>query len=612
MAGSNKVGQTLMWGLMGLLIVGLSGFGVTNFGGSVRSIGSVEGKDISTDEYFRALRSDMNAMGQQTGRALTFSEAQAFGLDAMVRQRLVTGAALDAEVSALGLSVGDERLAQEILGMPNFQTSSGFDRAQYSALLRDNGWTEAQFEAQMRGDLTRGLVQAAVATGFAGSSAVAETFIDYTEERRGFSLLRLTEADLEAPIPALDEAALKAYYDANPAQFTRPEARRITYAALLVDELAKTVAVDEAELRKLYDQRLSEFVQPERRLVERLVYPDEATATEARNRHDAGLATFAQLAAERGLNLTDVDMGDVTREALDAAGDAVFALTEPGVVGPLPSPFGPALYSMNGILEAEEVSFEDARADLTSEFAVDAARRQIQPKLEEVNDILAGGATLEELAKDAGMTLATIELEQGLDEGIAAYPKFRAEAARIGESDFAEVIVLDDGSLASLRLDAVLPPALRPFDEVKDAVAEAAQAAAVQAALEARLDEIEKEVANGAALGNFGIVSNYAAMPRGGRVDAAPATLMAQVFELELGALHRVSGPNFNGIVKLDEILAADQEAPEAQQMKAALIEQLGQEMGRDAFELFAAAIEAKSAITLNQTAIEAVHSQMR
>ena len=31
----------LVWGLMSLLILGLGGFGVTNFGGSVRAIGAV-------------------------------------------------------------------------------------------------------------------------------------------------------------------------------------------------------------------------------------------------------------------------------------------------------------------------------------------------------------------------------------------------------------------------------------------------------------------------------------------------------------------------------------------------------------------------------------------
>ncbi len=60
--------------------------------------------------------------------------------------------------------------------------------------------------------------------------------------------------------------------------------------------------------------------------------------------------TFEQVVAERGLALADIDLGEQARDDLGAAGDAIFALDEPGVVGPLPSDLGPALYRMNAIL----------------------------------------------------------------------------------------------------------------------------------------------------------------------------------------------------------------------------------------------------------------------
>lgn len=613
MAAGGKTGQILVWILMAMLILGLGGFGITNFGGSVRTIGSVDGQDISTDDYFRALRSDLNALSAQVRRPLSFTEASALGLDGSVRQRLVTTAVLDAEATRLGISVGDARLAQEIRAIPAFNGMSGsFDRAAYTATLQDNGWKEAQFEAQMRRDLSRGLLQTAVATGFAGSDAAAAAFYDYADERRSFSLLRLTEADLETPVAEPDAAALKAYYDANPDRFTRPETRRITYAALLADDVAKTVPVDEAELRKLYDQRIDEFVQPERRLVERLVFPDEAAAEAARNRLDAGQTGFEALVAERGLELTDVDMGDVTRADLGEAGEAVFGMAEPGVVGPLPSPLGPALFRMNGILAADEVTFDEAREALTSEFALDAARRQIRTRINEIDDLLASGAALEELAKEAGLTLATIGMEPGSTEGIAAYPRFRDEAAKITDRDFPQAIELDDGSIVAMRLDEILPPALRPYDEVAAAVAEAARADAVKQALEARLAEVQAQVQAGTAMGAFGIVEVAQAMPRGGRIDAAPADLMTRVFAMAEGEAAPVTGGDFTGLIRLDQILPADHSTPEAEQLKAMLRARQAQEMGQDAFTLFANALEARAKITLNESAIAAVHSQMR
>ena len=613
MAAGGKTGQVLVWILMAMLILGLGGFGITNFGGSVRSIGSVDGQDISTDEYFRALRSDLNALSAQVNRPLGFTEASALGLDASVRQRLVTSAVLDAETDRLNISVGDARLAEEIRGIPAFHNMSGaFDRTAYTATLQDNGWKEAQFEAQMRRDLSRGLLQTAVATGFAGSDAAAAAFYDYVEERRSFSLLRLTEADLESPVAEPDAAALRAYYDANPDQFTRPETRRITYAALLADDIAKTIQIDEAELRKLYDQRITEFVQPERRLVERLVFNDEAAATAARNRVDAGQVTFEALVQERGLALTDVDMGDVSKADLGEAGEPIFAMAEPGVVGPLPSPLGPSLFRMNGIIAADEVSFDEAREALTSEFALDAARRQIRTRVTEIEDLLAGGATLEDLAKDAGLTLATIDMGPDMAEGIAAYPRFREQADKVTQADFPEVFEMDDGGIAALRLDEILPPALRPYDEVADQVATAARADAIRQALAARLDEVQVQVEAGTAMGAFGIVEVAQDMPRGGRVDAAPADLLERVFQLAEGAAAPVVEGDFVGLIRLDRILPADHSTPEAEQLKQMLRARQGQEMGQDAFALFSSALEQRSRITLDEGAIAAVHSQMR
>ena len=47
-----------------------------------------------------------------------------------------------------------------------------------------------------------------------------------------------------------------------------------------------------------------------------------------------GEVGFDDLVKERGLKLDDIDMGDVTEDQLGAAGKAVFALAQPGLVGP--------------------------------------------------------------------------------------------------------------------------------------------------------------------------------------------------------------------------------------------------------------------------------------
>jgi peptidyl-prolyl cis-trans isomerase D len=176
----------------------------------------------------------------------------------------------------------------------------------------------------------------------------------------------------------------------------------------LPDAIAADQPVDEAALKALYDERIDEFVVPERRLVERLVFPDQAAADAAKARLDAG-RPVRDLVIERGLTLDAIDLGDVSQADLGAAGEAVFAATEGSTVA-ADSDLGPALYRVNGILAGEETTFDQARDLLASEMQTDAARRA--DRRQGRRDRRPSGrrdATLKDLAKEAGMTFATVD-----------------------------------------------------------------------------------------------------------------------------------------------------------------------------------------------------------
>ncbi|TAG21364.1 MAG: peptidylprolyl isomerase, partial [Rhodobacterales bacterium] len=423
----SKAKEAAVWVMMGLLILGLGGFGVTSFSGGVMQVAKVGDAEITTDDYARAFQGQVNAFSQQIGQPISSQEALAFGLDRQVLQGLVVRAALDNEAQRIGISVGDAAVAAELTAIDAFKGVSGtFDREAYRFTLDRNNQTEAEFESGLRRDVTRELLQGVVVGGFAAPAPLTDTLYAWAAERRGFSMLRLAEADLTTPVPTPTEAELTTYHTDNIAQFTKPEAKRITYAALLPEAIAPDQPVDDTVLKQLYEDRLAEFVVPERRLVERLVYPDQAAADAARARLDAGEA-FETLVAERGLTLDAIDMGDMTREDLGDTGEAIFALAEGGVAGPLPTDLGPALFRVAAVLAAEETTFEEIRDTLAIEIQTDAARRLIADKVELVDDLLAGGATLENLVTDAGLTLATVDYVPGLqgDTVIEGYPAFR-------------------------------------------------------------------------------------------------------------------------------------------------------------------------------------------
>ncbi|PKP74679.1 MAG: peptidylprolyl isomerase [Alphaproteobacteria bacterium HGW-Alphaproteobacteria-6] len=610
-----KRANTVVWILMALLILGLGGFGATNFGGSLRTIGSVGDQEIGLNDYARALNAEIDRVSRQIGQPVSLAMAQALGIDRVVQAQLLAGAALDHEAGRLGISVGDDEVRRRILALSAFQGIDGsFDRDTYRLALRQQGLSEGAFEAQLRAEAARAILQGAVQGGMAAPEALVARLADWVTETRSVTIAELTAADLPEPVGSPDEAALMAHYAAHPADFTRPESRRISYVWLSPDDLLGSVPLDEEALKAAYQARIDEFVTPERRLVERLTYPTRAEAEAAKARVDAGTADFADLAAERGLTLADVDLGEVSRDDLGAAADAVFALSAPGVAGPVETDLGPALFAMNGILEAQEISLDEAREALSGEVAMDRARRMVAERAEAIEDQLAGGATLEEVAEAEGMTFGSIAFSAGTEEGIAAYPAFRDTARSVTAEDFPTLAALDDGGVFALRLDAVEPAMVEPFEAVRDRVAAAWTTAETASRLAALGAEIAAQLANGATLASTGLVTTrHDRIGRDAFLDGVPAAVITEAFAIDApGTARVVSAEGRVHVVALDAVHPAAAGDEDHDRATAAFAAQIAQSIAGDLFESFTRGIEAEAGISLNPVALDAVHVQMQ
>lgn len=604
-----------VWIILGLLFVALAGFGIGSFTGGASRVGSVGEEEITAEDYARALQNELRAQIAQTQRPLTLRDLMNQGTDQAILRALVARAALADEAREMGLSVGDATVARQITQIPGLTGPDGrFDRDAYEFELRQNGLTVAEFEEDIRADTARDLLQLAIVGGVVPNPVIADTLTAYQSETRDIALLTLTEADLPEALPEPAPEDLSAYYEDNGQRFTRPEAKRITYAwvrpAMLMDE----VEIDEEALRALYEDRRELYVQPERRLLERLVYLDLAAAQAAADAIAAGETDFDTLVADRGLSLEDVDLGEVAAEDLaPEAAAVIFADDESEIIGPVESALGPAIFRVNAVLEASEVPFEDAREELSAELAADAARRLVADLRDEVDDLLAAGATLEELTSDTVLRLATLDYTAASEDPIAGYDAFRDAADAVQDGDFPEVLDLSDGGIFALRLDAVVPPTLPPLAEIEAEVAEAWAATELRAALATRAETVMAELATGAALEDFGTVTLEAQVRRQDRVPGAPPTLVAQVFQLqEPGATAMVPGAEQAVIARLEAINPGARDAEDTGALLGFLEQAVAQSLAQDLFEAYGLALEAEKGIRLDQAVINAVHAQFQ
>ena len=611
-AGIKKLSKTFVWILMGMLIVGLAGFGAVNFTSSASSVAMVGDEEVSIGDYVRELQREQRALQAQTGQAMSMAQLTAFGLDRVVLGRLISIAALDHEVQDLGLSIGDENLIAELSAIDAFQSVSGeFDREAYSFALSNAGLTEKQFEEDLRHEAARTIVQNAILSGTQMPQTLTDALTTFIGARRSFSYVQLDASDIALTAESPADAELQAFYEANQDQFMLPEAKVITYAALRPAMLMDEVEVDEAALRQLFEDRSSQYQVPERRLVERLVFADEDAAASAKAQLETGGATFESLVDARGLTLQDIDLGDVTMGDLGAAGSDVFAAQVGDVAGPLPSDLGPALYRVNGRLEAQITTFEQAEPELRDELASGRARRLVEAQAEDIDDLLAGGATLEELATESGLELARINWTKEASDGIAAYEGFRAAAAAVTAEDFPEAGFLDDGSLFALRLDETLPERPEPFAEAREKVLAAWQGDRLNTALREQGEGLlaQAEAAGGFAEGAE--IKTETGLTRTAYIDTVPADLVTQVFGMKDGEFRLVQDTGSAAVVRLDATLPPA-ESDDMTLLSQALQAQMDQTLAQALFQAYVQDVQTRAEPRIDQQALNAAQANFQ
>ncbi len=612
MAGQN-LSKTFVWIILAMLIVGLAGFGAINLGGTIRTIGTVGTQVITVDDYFRELQRDMRTFEQQAGQPLTMAQAQALGLDQRVLSRLVSIASLDNEVEEIGISIGDEKLQEEILEIPAFQGINGqFDREAYRFTLNQANMNEIEFETSMRKESARTLVQGAILAGVKMPPVMVDTLVDFIGARRSFVWAQLDGSQLTTPIAEPTDEDLKTYYDDNSDQFMLPETKRLSYVLLSPEMVLDQVDVDNDAMRARYEELADKYNVPERRLVERLVFGNDSDATSAMAQLEVGGTTFETLVQNRGLSLGDIDMGDVTADDLGDASEAVFAGDVGDVVGPLPTALGPALFRINGVLAARVTSFEDASPELRDELAGDRARRLIELQAQDIDDLLAAGATFDELVQETDMQSGQIDWTSVSSEGIAAYDAFREAAAAVKDSDFPAIVFLEDGGVFALQLDDVLPTRPEPFADARDRVVAGWTLKTTEEALQEQANSVILNLATNGSFAEAGLEPrSEVGLTRTAYIDGTPADFMTQVFTMDPGEMRVIVNAGSVLIVRLNRELPAEESA-ELEAIRSGFGSELDQALSQELFNAFVQAAQQRAKPVIDQQSLNAVKASLQ
>ena len=598
-------------GFVVMILAGFGGFGAANLTGSTQSLGRVGNVVIDARDYNRSLQREKSALEASLGETVSFARAEEMGLPDRVLRQLVGFAAFDNEMAEIGIGISDVSLRSRIVSIDSFSGPAGdFDQDTYKRVLEANQLSDAEFERSVRSEMARGLLLEAILSGTSAPAGYTDSMVSYLGEVRQVSWTSLGRGNLTSAVPIPRQADITEYYERNIAEFTLPEAKRITYAWLTPQMIAQGIDIGEAEIRKAYEIRLDEFSMPERRTAHRLVFSGDAAAADAARRIRNGEATFEGLVAERDLELSEIRLREATRTQLGDAADAVFSAAEGEVVGPIPGDVGPALFLVGKLLAAQTTEFEEVRDGIREDLALEISKAEANALFDQTDDMLAGGATLEELANETEMQIAQIDWRGGETDGLAADEAFIAKAAAVTASDYPEIFQLTEGGFAALRLDETVAPAPQPLAEIRADVAIRWDESKVMEMLGAQVSEQIRRIEAGAGFAEAGLpAARSERLTRQAVLPALPAGFVQAAFEMKPGDVRSFEDGKRLYLARLESIGDLPESNEQIVNLRAVLNAQVAAAIGQDMQQALAADIEARTRVTIDQATRNSVHA---
>ena len=579
------VGKAIVTVLFGILIVSFAIWGIQDiFSNGVRSdtVAEVGSTEISGASFLSEFQRELRAYQNQLGPQFTAQTAMAAGLDTKVLERMINRTAFDETAYNMGLRVSDKQVANYIRQQPAFtdEAGGGFNRLQYQAVLQQVGLTEQQYEAQTRYDIARGYLIDALLGGRNAPKTLVDALYKYRNQKRVADLAYLPN-DTITDVPTPDDAAVEAYYKDHISRFTAPEYRQLSFIALGPATLMSEVNVTDKEMHDLYDSRRNEYMPGEKRTLDAMNFLDQAAAEKASNAVKNG-EDFAKAAQEFGAtNASDLSLGQLTQIDLeqklgkDVALEA-FSVPINTATKPLQNVFGNwSVLRSTATTAGLGKTFDQVKDDLHKELATQKASDALYGMLSKIEDDLAGGASLQEVAEKFALTVkkvadvdSTGDAPDGTHvEGLPQTRKFLDYAFNARPGDDLELTDGGDNEYFIVKVDGITPSTPKPLDTVKTQVVASWQDEKRRDMAQERAKKLvdwadkETNLATVATTAGGKVVTSKPLL-RDGSVsqDNVTPALLAQIFNTEQGSAGWGAAPDGKGYVlfKVKEISTPD------------------------------------------------------
>ena len=615
------------WAARAFFIVLIGSFGLWGVSGVIQDISTdnavaqVGGKRIEPQEFQEQFRRGIAQVSRMLGGRTEPTPAIRRAVAGQTLERLVVQAAIDEQVSLLGIAVPQDDVKRAVFDIPAFHGPGGsFSKTTFDSVMRSNNLTEARFLDQVRANLAQGQLMESVSAGAASPDVLTQTVFAFQRETRVAEYVELPFAAAAEP-PAPTDADLQRHYDNNQATFSAAEYRRIKAVVLSADTIARATDVGDDEVQAYYDQHRTDYVTAEKRSVQVIVAADQPRAAALATAWIAGASwDDMQKQAEPGASTVVLDDSTQPEFPSPELGAAVFAAAPDAVTGPVGSPLGWQVFRVTKVTPGASTTLADASAAIRTRIAGERAADAVYERANRLEDALSASPTLDEIPADLGAAAiaGTLDVRGNTQSGepapipgtptqrqaiiTAAFALQKGEPPRMTEGP--------ENSYFAVVVEDTTPAAPKPYAEVADQVREDWLRDARRKTQEAAAASLFAAAKAGGSLDDAAVVAGLRLQrtPPLSRSTPTPGVareLADAAFKLKLHEPTMIEVPDAFLVAAPAEISAPNAAADPlgAGQTRRAMVEAVGQDLQN----LYATALRSRLRPTVNQRVIDSI-----
>ena len=571
-----RAGGIVVKVLFGLLILSFGFWGLytrspffQDKGSPDAIVASVGDREIRADQLQTALRPVIERVRAQFGGAVDPAQIKQLGIPAAVLDQLVDHDLLDQEADHLRLDLSDDVVRSAITSNPAFVGPDGrFSPDQFRQILAANRMSEQGLADRLRAELPRGDLLQALTAGVRLPASVIDAIYSYRSETRLADVVAIPLAAATG-VGAPSDDDLQKFYEAHPDMFKAEEFRGFTLASLGIADLASEITISDDDIKTAYKERKDDLSIPEQRQVQQILAPSEDKAKAVEDALAAG-QDFSKVATTiAGQDPQTIDLGlvkaaDLPKPIADAAFD--LPLNKPS--DPIKDSLGWHILLVTKIEPAKTPTLDEAKQQLKDELTQEAEADRLDHIANQVDDAIAGGTPLADVAAKYHFTMTTIATSDAggrdADGKPVSIPVSSKDVLRLvfdtGENETSRVTAVEEGVIFLVHVDKVTPPRTKPIAEVKDQVVTAWTAEQKQNAVKKQADDLAAAIAAGTPLAKAAgdqklpVTASPPLSRRPQPGSTVPGPLVAKLFDAKIGDTVVANDSNGAYVGQLKEI----------------------------------------------------------